>query len=1177
MKFQKVLIIGLILVLSSVFLAEAAGIKTLIVTGQSGMYHDWEVSVPVLTKMLEETELFTVDVAVSPPERQDMSSYRPNFAAYDVVVIDYNGAGWPEQTKKDFVKYVKNGGGVVIFHAASNPFTDWKEYNEITGLGGWGGRNEKHGPKIRWRDGKVVRDTSPGPAGSHGPATPFQLVNRAKDHPVLKGLPEKWMHAKDELYSNLRGPAKNLTVLATAYADPANKGTGEHEPILFTVNYGKGRTFHTAIGHVKGKFVSSIECVGFITTFQRGAEWAATGKVTQKVPDDFPTATKVSKRSGYASISLKGLLKKVSSYKFGQSREPLTQIDDLVRPADKSPEKLRKIEKQLIEFLNSDATLDGKEFICRKLSIIGSKESVKILAKMLEDRNTSDMARYALERIDDIAVDDVLRSALSKTAGADKIGIINTLGRRRDKRSVSILAKLIDSSDAQQAAAAVAALGKIADSKAADVLAKAARNAKGNLRMLIYDAYLNCAEDLLRQHKKKKAFNIYDNVYDSSAPKVIRLAALRGKVYSANKEQGKIVLNALKEKDPQIQAVATMLVSEVKNEKEIITIAQQLPNLPPAGQVQLITALAERAHPAVREVVVAAAKSDNEQVSTAALKALGSLGDDSIVDFLVQTAVAGEGAECDAARQSLYALKGRKVDEAIIYGIPNADTKVKIELIRAVSQRNIPRVVGALLRTAQGPDKKVCVESHKALRAVATPDDMKNLVNLLIKAKDPELINQAQKTVAAVAKKNPVQDQRAKAVLAALRIVRAYQPRSSLIGVLGKIGDNSALDLLYQSLEHKNLDIRYTAVSALSEWPNPNPLEKLLKVVKTTNDEKHRIIALRGYIRLLGLENSRPPEQTVKMYAAGMNLAENVTEKKMLLSGLAKTGSSAAFNILVSYLDDDQLKQEAQVAVVTIAETSGESDPQAAKDALQKVIRISQNDSLKDRAKKVLEKLDGLSKMFPAVSLIGEDLSAWRPNTEWQIVGDALLDPKKQKYLAVKLGSGVIINGPKGKAADLFSKAQFGDVRAHIEFMVPKGSNSGVYFQERYEIQVFDSWGVKNPKYSDCGGIYQRWDEKRKPKGYQGKPPRVNSSLAPGKWQSFDIVFKAPRFDESGQKTANAVFEKVIHNGVVVHENEELTGPTRGGYAKEKPVASLRLQGDHGPVAYRNIYIEELN
>ncbi|OHB67385.1 MAG: hypothetical protein A2Y77_06170 [Planctomycetes bacterium RBG_13_62_9] len=160
-------------------------------------------------------------------------------------------------------------------------------------IGGWGGRNEKSGPMVRYRDGKVVLDTSPGIGGSHGPQHEFQVTIRERFHPIVAGLPQKWMHASDELYSTLRGPAKNMTILATAYADPAQKGTGEHEPALFTVRYEKGRVFHTVLGHAP----EQMRSVGFIVTYQRGAEWAATGRVTQvEVPDDMSTADKVSLR-----------------------------------------------------------------------------------------------------------------------------------------------------------------------------------------------------------------------------------------------------------------------------------------------------------------------------------------------------------------------------------------------------------------------------------------------------------------------------------------------------------------------------------------------------------------------------------------------------------------------------------------------------------------------------------------------------------------------------------------------------------------------------------------------------------------------------------------------------------------------------------------------------------------
>ena len=211
------------------------------------------------------------------------------------------------------------------------------------------------------------------------------------------------------------------------------------------------------------------------------------------------------------------------------------------------------------------------------------------------------------------------------------------------------------------------------------------------------------------------------------------------------------------------------------------------------------------------------------------------------------------------------------------------------------------------------------------------------------------------------------------------------------------------------------------------------------------------------------------------------------------------------------------------------------------------------------------------------VCLTGSDLSAWRsPTGQWQVVGEVFTDPANEKMLSGKAGTGVILNGPKGRTSNLLSKAEFGDIKAHIEFMVSRDSNSGVYFMGRYEIQVFDSW-QKQSEYAgiECGGIYQRWDESRVPKGFEGHSPRVNASKAPGQWQTFDVVFRAPRFDNAGRKVSNARFEKVVHNGIIVHEDVELTGPTRAGtYNDEKPAGPLMLQGDHGPVAYRNIQIE---
>ncbi len=265
--------------------------RALIIDGQNN--HNWKGTTPVLKKIIEDTGLFQVDVATSPAAHQPMGDFKPDFAKYQVVMLNYNGDDWAPATREAFVKYMRAGGGLVVQHGSDNSFPKWQEFNEMIGVGGWGGRNEKSGPMIEWRDGKVVEDNTPGPGGAHGAQTPFQVVIRNSAHPITAGLPEVWMHASDELYSKLRGPAKNLTLLATAKGDPATGATGKNEPALMALSFGKGRIFHTILGHD----VPQLHCVGFIVTFQRGMEWAATGKVTRtQIPADFPTADKVSLR-----------------------------------------------------------------------------------------------------------------------------------------------------------------------------------------------------------------------------------------------------------------------------------------------------------------------------------------------------------------------------------------------------------------------------------------------------------------------------------------------------------------------------------------------------------------------------------------------------------------------------------------------------------------------------------------------------------------------------------------------------------------------------------------------------------------------------------------------------------------------------------------------------------------
>jgi hypothetical protein len=282
----------------------ATPIRLMLLDGESGgPWHKWQLTTPVLKKALEETGHFQVDVVTAPAATGELSSFTPAFADYRAVVMNYDAPDerWPAALKTAFEQYVSNGGGLVVVHAADNAFAGWPAFNEMIGVGAWRGRTEKSGPLWYFKDGKVVSDESPGPAGSHGARVPFAVTVRDASHPVTRGLPSSWMHQGDELYARLRGPGKNMTVLATAHSATDNAGSGRDEPTLMVISFGKGRIFHTTLGHD----VNGMSCVGFVTTLQRGAEWAATGAVTQKVPVTFPSAQTVSYRADLAAMDPK--------------------------------------------------------------------------------------------------------------------------------------------------------------------------------------------------------------------------------------------------------------------------------------------------------------------------------------------------------------------------------------------------------------------------------------------------------------------------------------------------------------------------------------------------------------------------------------------------------------------------------------------------------------------------------------------------------------------------------------------------------------------------------------------------------------------------------------------------------------------------------------------------------
>jgi type 1 glutamine amidotransferase len=260
--------------------AAAEKINVLIIDGQNG--HDWKATTPAIKDLLEKTGRFTVTVLTSPPAKSPpdaWAAFKPEFAKYGAVISNYCGEAWPEEVRKGLEAYVEGGGGFVAYHFAVAAFKDWGEFNKMIGMG-WKPNTFGEGVCID-NDGKVVRRAKgEGPGNGHGPGHVFEVRTRDAEHPVMKGMPEKWIQAKDELYHGQRGPAQDMHILCSAYSAKEGKGTGMHEPMVWTIPYGKGRCFTTLLGHD----VPATVAPGAAALLARGVEWAATGAVAIPAP-----------------------------------------------------------------------------------------------------------------------------------------------------------------------------------------------------------------------------------------------------------------------------------------------------------------------------------------------------------------------------------------------------------------------------------------------------------------------------------------------------------------------------------------------------------------------------------------------------------------------------------------------------------------------------------------------------------------------------------------------------------------------------------------------------------------------------------------------------------------------------------------------------------------------------
>jgi len=397
-----------------------------------------------------------------------------------------------------------------------------------------------------------------------------------------------------------------------------------------------------------------------------------------------------------------------------------------------------------------------------------------------------------------------------------------------------------------------------------------------------------------------------------------------------------MVLEILKSDEQEMQSAAIAMAKDMEGAEVTKALAKELPNLPAASQVQLLSVFGDRGDKAALGAVIAASKSAEASVREAAYRALGQLGDSSTVMLLAERAAASKGDEQKAARESLYRLRGEGVDEAILGGIEKSGAKARVELVSSLRERNVVAGISTLLNTAKDSDRKVRIESFKVLGALGRPENLPAIVDLLVNVKSSSDRTEAEKVVATVAHKIEKKDQQAAAVLAKLASVKEVKARSSLLSALGRIGDNSALPALRKD----------------------EPLADLEKLAEGSKSQLHKILALRGFVRLLGLDSKRPGKETIGMYKKAMSLAPNAMEKRRVLSGLSGTASIDALDMAGGYLADKELLMEAEVAVVKIAGSILKEHPEQSAAMLKKVIANTKNETLRGQAREALKTLE---------------------------------------------------------------------------------------------------------------------------------------------------------------------------------------------------------------------------
>ncbi len=618
---------------------------------------------------------------------------------------------------------------------------------------------------------------------------------------------------------------------------------------------------------------------------------------------------------------------------------------------------------RLIAVLKSDAPQHEKAEACRQLGVVGTKEAVPVLAGLLADEQLSHMARYALEPIPDPSVDDALRAALGRLKGRPLVGVIGSLGVRRDARAVEPLAGLLADTDADVAQAAARAFGSIGTAEAAAALKRALPGATGANQLALCEGLFRAAQSLATKGRGAEALAIYDDLRGlAQAPHQVRAGALRGAILARGKEGLPILQQSLGSQDYVLFAAAVRTAQEIAGKEVTGVLTAELGDLPADRQIVVIQALGNRADAAALLVLFAAAKSGPKPVRLAAIRAVAAFPTAGGGGELIVLLYDPDQEIAQAAQESFASLSSGQVDIALLEMLGSGPPRLRQLALELIGRRRTKAAVPALLKAAGDPDAGIRQAAMKRLGELAGAAEMPALVEMLLRAKSPQDLAAAEEALAGVCSRTEQPDSCAEKLAALLAEGRTPpEKHGAVLRVLGTLGGGAALKAVRASLKSPEAEVRAAAIRALAAWKTADVVPDLLELARAAPDATDKRLALRGYLTWAARADL-PADERLAMCREAAHVVQSAEEKRRLLAALGGIASAESLGLIVPHLDAADTRDEAAAAAVSVAERiikrrAPAEDAAKLVGPLKKVIEAAGDTEVAHRAKAALDQV----------------------------------------------------------------------------------------------------------------------------------------------------------------------------------------------------------------------------